>query len=620
MTSLKIGSNISSLKAQRQLSKATGELSTIYERLSSGLRINKASDDSAGISIVSSLESDKRVYSQGIRNLNDGISLLNIADGTLNELSSIVTRLQELAEQSSNGVYSLTQRKALDAEAQALSQEYFRVERSTTFNGKSLFAAEFGNLALQAGYGANGGITSNLGGAISTGAFSQIFTNTNTGAQDSALGDLNGDGNLDMVSANGTSLYVSLGTGGGAFAAGVAYTTASSTQSLALGDMNNDGILDIISAGATGRVSTMLGNVNGSFGSASDVTLNPAATLRGLSLGDINGDGNLDFMIGDSTVYAYLGNGSGSYSLGATYLNESTLYDTHLADLNNDGILDMITAGFDFGASSVSTRLGTGSGTFGARSANSFGAAGAVYSIEAKDLNADGKLDLITGGTFAGSARSFVQLGNGDGTAGAAVTYNDGTGTVYDIAIEDLNGDGFKDYVSAASIGGLGVGFVRLGNGTGTLGTAVSYSIGAAGNSIGVGDLNNDGVYDLASSTANRLSDTTYGVSPLLSFSLKTKADSLQALSEFNKASQRLSSQRGQIGAFQSRLGFAANNLSATVENYASAASRIKDADIASEAANLVRMQILQQAATAVLAQANQQPGIALKLLALNNP
>jgi len=141
-----IGSNIESLRAQRQLSKASTELGSVFERLSSGMRINKASDDAAGLSIATSLNSDRRVFTQGIRNFNDGISLLNVADSAVDSLSNIVLRLKELAEQSANGTYSHTQRKALDKEAQSLSKEYLRVAQSTKFNGLNLFGGSLGEI------------------------------------------------------------------------------------------------------------------------------------------------------------------------------------------------------------------------------------------------------------------------------------------------------------------------------------------------------------------------------------------------------------------------------------------------------------------------------------------
>jgi len=111
------------------------------------------------------------------------------------------------------------------------------------------------------------------------------------------------------------------------------------------------------------------------------------------------------------------------------------------------------------------------------------------------------------------------------------------------------------------------------------------------------------------------LGQTREGVAPLLPFALTTQADALQALAPLERKLNQLSAQRGVIGAFQSRLSAAVNVLSGTTENYTAAESRIRDADIALEVADLVRLQIGQQAATAVLAQANQAPALAILLL-----
>ncbi len=138
---------------------------------------------------------------------------------------------------------------------------------------------------------------------------------------------------------------------------------------------------------------------------------------------------------------------------------------------------------------------------------------------------------------------------------------------------------------------------------------------------VTLADLNEDGVLDLVAGTRNqetlivRLGNTREGISPLLEFSLETQADALQALAPLGDKLDALSEQRGTIGAFQSRLQSALNTLSAVGENYAAAESRIRDADIAFESSKLTRLNILQQAASAVLAQANVQPSLALELL-----
>ena len=130
-----LGSNIASLRGQRQLAKTSAELGTVFQRLSSGQRINKASDDAAGLSIADSLNAKSRIFNQGVRNLNDGLSLLSIADSAIENLSGIVIRLEELAEQSANGVYTNKQRKALDDEAQALSKSSLGFQRRLILMG-----------------------------------------------------------------------------------------------------------------------------------------------------------------------------------------------------------------------------------------------------------------------------------------------------------------------------------------------------------------------------------------------------------------------------------------------------------------------------------------------------
>ncbi len=154
-----LGSNIASLQAQRRLSGATDSLNGVYERLSSGQRINKASDDAAGLAIADSLRASQRVASVAIRNSNDGISVIAIADSALGEIGNVLSRLAELSEQSANGVFSSTQRSALANEFIALSSEIERIAATTQFNGVTLLSGT-GTTVLQVGF--NSGSTSQI--------------------------------------------------------------------------------------------------------------------------------------------------------------------------------------------------------------------------------------------------------------------------------------------------------------------------------------------------------------------------------------------------------------------------------------------------------------------------
>jgi len=130
-----LGSNISSLRAQRTVNLTSNGLANVYQRLSSGKRINKAADDAAGLAIADSLKADQRIASVAIRNANDGISTVAIADAALDQIGGVLSRLAELSEQSANGVYSSTQRSALANEFIALGSEIERIAVTTNFNG-----------------------------------------------------------------------------------------------------------------------------------------------------------------------------------------------------------------------------------------------------------------------------------------------------------------------------------------------------------------------------------------------------------------------------------------------------------------------------------------------------
>lgn len=137
---LNIRTNLPSLAAQRNINASTERLRTAYERLSSGLRINRAKDDAAGLAIAESLKADARIATVAIRNANDGISVIAITDGAISQITNILSRLAELAEQSANGVFANTQRSALQLEFGALMSEVERIAITTEFNGLQLLS------------------------------------------------------------------------------------------------------------------------------------------------------------------------------------------------------------------------------------------------------------------------------------------------------------------------------------------------------------------------------------------------------------------------------------------------------------------------------------------------
>ena len=189
LSSVTLGANLSSLMAQRRLAQSGDALATSYERLASGQRINHASDDAAGLAVADSLRVKGRLYGAAIRNVNDGISLLNIIDGTLTQQSNILSRLGELAEQSANGSYSDSQRNSVDKEFQSLLKEFTRLAESTEFNGlRPLLGYRTGSLQdllLQAGI--DGGRNSQISvGREDTGRFSGRLSANGKWSRDSS--------------------------------------------------------------------------------------------------------------------------------------------------------------------------------------------------------------------------------------------------------------------------------------------------------------------------------------------------------------------------------------------------------------------------------------------------
>ena len=146
-----IGSNISALRAQNASTKANDALSTAMNRLSTGMRINSAKDDAAGLAISASMTAQIRGMNQGVRNANDGISMAQTAEGALDEVTNMLQRMRELAVQGANGTYSASDAANITAEQDALGAQISSIVANTSYNGKNLFATATNNVTIQAG-------------------------------------------------------------------------------------------------------------------------------------------------------------------------------------------------------------------------------------------------------------------------------------------------------------------------------------------------------------------------------------------------------------------------------------------------------------------------------------
>ncbi len=596
-----LGSSAELLRLQRGFSKSHSDQLRAQERLSSGLRINRGADDPAGLAVSQKLNVDARVYAQAIKNLNDGVSLINIGEGALDQLSTIVTRQAELSEQAANGVYSAKQREALHDEAAALTAEYNRIIGVTSFNGVSLYGDGETELRLQGGYGIENSFNLELGAEISSlvgnGQFAASTSQALSFGWREATGDFNNDGNLDRATASAGAFRIYAGNGTGAInTTALSASTASGVNGIAAGDYNGDGYLDLAGVSNTnGALYVSLGSSTGTLATAISYSgaLSGAETTQA---GDIDGDGDLDLIgAGAGSVRVYVNQGNGTFTHTTSMAGGGSLGGI-LADVNNDSFADVISGG--------SVYISNGNGYF--RAALTVGSGDST----AGDVNGDGNIDIIStpGNTLS------VFLGNGNGTFLAARNSTVAAGAVHP-TVADLNNDGNLDIGMADQ--GTSVS-ILFGNGNGTFLSRVSLATPSL-RWFGVGDMDNDGVLDLLPSSQTGYTAFLKGLSSASArysgIDLTTQQSARSALTITAEKLNDINKERGSLGALQTRLEVANRVLAVSQENFKAAESRIVDTDFAEESAVYIAAQIRKNVAASLLPQMNQQSQIALRLL-----
>lgn len=497
------------------------------------------------------------------------MSALSIADGALGQLSAIVIRQKELAQQAANGVYSTAQRRAMHTEANALVDEYNRIVGSTAFNGVKLLDGSYLNASLQAGYGVNGGLRMGIGDDLQRAVGDGTFT---VGATISSASfntyvntaDFDGDGNLDLVLPGSGVIMVHRGNGDGTFLAPTSYAhnLPNNAVQFVIGDFNGDGRPDIFtpSYAVNAANSVLINRGDGTFNTAiTNIAIPASFTIVNLSIvgsGDFNGDGFDDVALGNNAagggVAIYLSNGDGTFLAPVTRSTGANVNTGVIADMNDDGIDDIITN--DFGSGSFTVVYGQTSGVaagttistqvlYGVNSPNT---------LAAGDINRDGIQDLVV---THSTNQSFVLLGNGNGNGTFALGHSFTLGGANSTStLADLNGDGYLDLLQTGS--GAGNNYTMLGNGDGSFRAAFTANatlINSGGRNVVAADFNNDGAADLLTSnnaglyTNISLSNTTDS-SYVGYLNLMSKADARAAMDILDDALQRINLERGRVG------------------------------------------------------------------------
>jgi flagellin len=576
-----INTNVASLNSQRQLMNSGNALDKATERLSSGQRINSAKDDAAGLAISNRMTSQIRGLDQAIRNANDGVSLVQTAEGALQEVTNMLQRIRELSIQSANGIYNDADRKTLDAEVQQLKKEMDRIAETTSFNGQKLLDGTLGNTFLQVGSQANETME------VSIGSFSTTSMGGTSGdivgeATTNGLGDLQGLAAGDLI-VNGVGLSdVSLET----------------TLNDILKAWNAD--LDGKGASVTSLVQYT------AAGAGSGVLRAPNETLT------------IAYTDGNGLTQSYQITGTNNMKELVAKVNSETGVEATLTDA---GKLVLTAPG---GTSLAVTDSSTAGGASGAGLTTQVNTNfSLVFNDESKDARGVTvqAADPLVGTATLDNLGVDVQDANGN-LLGATVSATTGVLQEGDLII---NGVAIGKITAGATADATAAEAIRVINEKSGETGVVAFLASGATDQIALRSANGEEVSVKYGDTATASDilgivgfqerNATEGVGSVASIKIDTYEGAQRAIGIVDKALEQVNATRADLGAVNNRLDFTMSNLANVSEKTSASKARIVDADFAAETAALSRAQVLQQAATAMLAQANARPEQVLSLL-----
>jgi flagellin len=562
-----INHNIAALNTHRQLSANTANTNKNIEKLSSGLRINRAGDDAAGLAISEKMRGQIRGLDQASRNAQDGISLIQTAEGALNETHSILQRQREIANQSANGTNTDSDRQALQDEMNQLTSEINRIGNTTEFNTQKLLQGD--------------GKTNLTGTGVAKDGFVSGGLTTHTGAEQTLTLIAGAANDKISLTINGQEISYTLtaddatAIGGGADAAAQAALTATAfTAGLQKAIDANEtlkGNYTVAATGADVKIAAVTtengGKFDGAQGNMTAATATGSAGLIGAGAAASVGTttytaakGTLDFSSITSPAAAEKLLGTGVTING----QQVEFYDATKGEYKGSALGVNISALTKTGAT-----------------VNAGDVAQAIVDTLATKIEGV----TLSVGTAGADTNKLVITANAKGEAGNGITLKDG-------GVQ-------KNFETSFQIGA-------------NTGQSMSLSIGDMRSSA-LGITGKAG--DAGFTKENTVTDGTNDVKGEAALNISTKEGAAAAIAVLDKATATVSSERSKLGAVQNRLEHTINNLGTASENLTAAESRIRDVDMAKEMMSQTKNNILAQAAQAMLAQANQQPQGVLQLL-----
>ena len=643
-----VNTNVKSLVAQDSLMKSGRSLSTAMERLSTGKRINSAKDDAAGLSISNRMDSQIRGLTMAVKNANDGISLMQTAEGALDEVTNSLQRMRELAVQAVNGTNNAQDRAALDAEVQQLKSEIDRTAKTTQFNSINLLDGSFKNKQLQIGDKANQTLK------------------------------------VGIASAKVSDLGMGTGaTGGNVFIGGrIGFTDSTNTIST---KFLSGGSLSLVING------TVISSIKSNTSGANNTTLD----INDITTAINNSRAGVTASAFNEATAAYAGSGiigsTGSFSILVTATDtgaQSTIKVTNTNSLQE--VADKINA--QGGASTVQARINdegklvlfnssganmtvtdsTNANSIGTNQAIGFKTGDKFRGMLKLESNTDNPVSIGVQGKLANSGTVTDDTANTalrtlglvqikavrSGTVATASTASSETSTEVMKDAYTYQGASITSSTTQWIAGEVkinGVDIYRSGQTTDSTakkvnlinsfadqtGVFATYGSNSSGSvSITLNSINNR---PISVDTGNKTITSAYGGyashglvsvnvgddyydgtkptsgggsgSSVTGLNVLSASSATDALKSIDNAIEQVSQSRANLGAVQNRLIATVNNLSNVSTNTEASKSRIMDTDYSKETTNLAKSQIIQQAATAMLAQANQAPQMVLSLL-----
>ena len=623
-----VRTNTMAINAQRQLNLNNNKVSKSLEKLASGYKINRAGDDAAGLAISERMKAQIKGLDAASTNSQDGISLVQTAEGALNEVHDMLNRMVELATKAANGVYTESQRGNYADEVAQLKSEINRIADSTNFNSLKLLDGTMGlnSSAFE--------ITKGAAGAPGVGLDISTDITATAGSVTTPTKDPSFTVNLGDFAAGTGAVTINVGGQNLVYTAAAAVTAGTIAQGLSGATVSIGGIEFTATGNADGTISfavTTAGGFTSAQADAFNAAINAKITITGtdtsgdiihtpidvaraeaaetgtrahatLDLTNVMKDGQTLTIDGKTFIFKTDANSAVTGSANATLIDVSGVTAGNQLEEAAKQLSNYSTTNFEIGAGTNGTSIHIDQKVGNTNAYDTEDKVKAVFSAKKADTVATTTIgitnDKIKNGdalNINGTAYKFVDAAKATGAAGEVLIGADATETAKNLATAIGAG---------ATANGANV-VLSAGNATASAPTVLG-----GGLVLQVGDTYED--FNMLTVAASDMHTAALGLDGV---DISGQAVAGASINIINAAIDSVSKTRAGLGAIQNRLEHTINNLDTTSENLTAANSRIRDTDMAKEMMEYTKMNVLVQSAQAMLAQANQQPQSVLQLL-----